>query len=63
MLTLLRVLSPVTTIVANGSSFIISSICDSMPLMIRLSTNHNDARLFKIMISYSEPGVPEPARN
>ena len=63
MLTPLRVLWLATMIAAAGSSFTMSFICDSMLPMRWLSTKWDDAPQSEVMISFSGPGVPKPARN
>ena len=62
MLTPVRVLWPVTTIVAGGSSFTVSFICD-LASMGLLSTKCDDAPQSDIIVNFSRPGVTQPARN
>ena len=63
MLTPLSMLWPATTIVAGGSTFMISFIRDAMSPVRLLSTKCDDASQSKVMVNFSWPGVAELARN
>ena len=53
---------PAPTIVAGGSSFTMSFICDSMSPMRLLSAKCDDAPQSDVMVNFSGPGVAEPVR-
>ena len=63
MLTPLSVLWPATTIVAGGSSFMMFFIRNWMSPMKLLSMKCDKAPQSGVMMSFSGPGVAEPAGN
>ena len=63
MLTPLSVLWPATTIVAGGSSFMMSFIRASMSPMRLLSTKCDEAPQSNVMVNFSGQGIVGPARN